>query len=148
MKNNNTMGIVFNTQYENIDMGSQPQQQQAQPQQQATPSQQQEMQFYTALFQILDTDKKQALSGGQVFQFFLSSQVNKAALADIWDAVKSNGVLQVRGFMTAMKLITLAQNGVKPDVNSLNNYQYVGPPRLQYPQNTRYFFSSLYFISV
>ena len=58
-------------------------------------------------------------------------------IAQIWDAVKQNGVLVVTSFVTAMKLITLAQKGIKPELASLKNFQYVGPPELQYPPNTR-----------
>ena len=38
--------------------------------QQRTPTQQEEFQFYSALFKVLDTENKQALSGGQVFNFY------------------------------------------------------------------------------
>ena len=54
------------------------------PQQaQRPPTPQEEFQFYSALFNVLDTDRKQALNGGQVFNFFLSSKVPKNTLADV-----------------------------------------------------------------
>ena len=54
---------------------------QAQPQQIPTPAQ--EFQFYQQIFNVLDTEKKKALNGGQVFNFFLSSGLTKAVLADV-----------------------------------------------------------------
>ena len=66
-------------------MGGAPMGGMAPPQQgqQRPPTPAEEFQFYSTIFNILDTEKKKALSGGQVFNFFLSSKLRKETLADV-----------------------------------------------------------------
>eukprot|EP01083_Nonionella_stella_P214736 773499_1 len=92
-----------------------------------------ERQFYEQLFRSFDTQNFGTVQGGQVFGFFLSSGLNKAALGDIWDEAtqKQSGGLSVQKFINAMKLISLAQRGIAPKLSNINTS--ISLPQMQYP---------------
>merc|ERR1719491_2435534 len=94
-----------------------------------------EQKFYGELFKTFDPQNFGTIAGGQVFGFFLSSGLNKAALGDIWDesTQKQSGGLSVAKFISAMKLISLAQKGIAPKLGSIAQHAPVPMPRMQYP---------------
>eukprot|EP00486_Rosalina_sp_Unknown_P011623 CAMPEP_0201591954 /NCGR_PEP_ID=MMETSP0190_2-20130828/189977_1 /ASSEMBLY_ACC=CAM_ASM_000263 /TAXON_ID=37353 /ORGANISM="Rosalina sp." /LENGTH=889 /DNA_ID=CAMNT_0048050499 /DNA_START=34 /DNA_END=2706 /DNA_ORIENTATION=+ len=96
-----------------------------------------EAQFYSQLFQTFDTQKFGTVQGGQVFGFFLSSGLNKAALGDIWDEAtqKQSGGLNVAKFANAMRLISLAQRGIAPKLQNIAPNSPVPVAKMQYPSH-------------
>merc|ERR1719410_2188338 len=99
-----------------------------------------EDQFYQQLFRSFDVQNFGTVQGGQVFGFFLSSGLNKAALGDIWDEAtqKQSGGLSLPKFINAMKLISLAQKGIAPKLANITPNLPIppmkSPSHLQPPQ--------------
>eukprot|EP01084_Bolivina_argentea_P261928 442811_1 len=96
-----------------------------------------ETQFYEQLFRSFDTQNFGTVQGGQVFGFFLSSGLTKAALGDIWDEAtqKHSGGLSVPKFINAMKLIALAQRGIAPKLANIAQNPLIGLAQMQYPSH-------------
>merc|ERR1712228_1089527 len=96
-----------------------------------------EDQFYQQLFRSFDPQNFGTVQGGQVFGFFLSSGLNKAALGDIWDEAtqKQSGGLSVAKFINAMKLISLAQKGIAPKLGNIGQNGSVPIPQMKYPSH-------------
>merc|ERR1719410_2862380 len=99
----------------------------------------QEDQFYQQLFRSFDAQNFGTVQGGQVFGFFLSSGLNKAALGDIWDEAtqKQSGGLSLPKFINAMKLISLAQKGIPPKLGNIAQNAPVSIPQMQYPSHIK-----------
>merc|ERR1712129_487672 len=90
------------------------------------------------LFRSFDVQNFGTVQGGQVFGFFLTSGLNKAALGDIWDEAtqKQSGGLNVAKFINAMKLISLAQKGIAPKLMTIQqNGGSVPIPQMKYPSH-------------
>lgn len=98
-----------------------------------------EQRFYAELFKTFDPQNFGTIQGGQVFGFFLSSRLTKAALGDIWDEAtqKQSGGLTVGKFINAMKLISLAQKGIAPKLANIAQHAPVAMPRMQYPAHLK-----------
>ncbi|ETO08834.1 hypothetical protein RFI_28555, partial [Reticulomyxa filosa] len=91
--------------------------------------------FYTSVFKTLGGNDRTntTLQGGQVFEFFKSSRLNRDVLAGIWDEAtqRQPGGLNSAKFKVALQLITLAQHGIPPKLANLSDK--TPPPQLQYP---------------
>eukprot|EP01084_Bolivina_argentea_P010027 18703_1 len=96
-----------------------------------------EQQYYEKLFRFFDTSNYGFVQGNQVFGLFLSSGLNKTALGDIWDEAtqKQTGGLNLNKFINAIKLISLAQKGIKPTLQNVNlpQNQPITMAKMQYP---------------
>eukprot|EP00485_Elphidium_margaritaceum_P001065 CAMPEP_0202695512 /NCGR_PEP_ID=MMETSP1385-20130828/9093_1 /ASSEMBLY_ACC=CAM_ASM_000861 /TAXON_ID=933848 /ORGANISM="Elphidium margaritaceum" /LENGTH=891 /DNA_ID=CAMNT_0049351553 /DNA_START=69 /DNA_END=2741 /DNA_ORIENTATION=- len=92
-------------------------------------------QFYAQLFRSFDPQNVGCVQGGQVFGFFMSSGLNKAALGDVWDEAtqKQTGGLTLAKFVDAMRLIALAQKGVPPKRANIQQHLPLPIAHLKYP---------------
>ena len=93
--------------------------------------------FYRNLFSFYDKPNSGYIQGKQIFGFFVTSNVNKKVLADIWDesTQKQKGGLNLDKFIVAMKLIALAQNNIPPKRINLQSNGNILFPNMAYPQH-------------
>ena len=91
--------------------------------------------FYNQLFKTFDIQNSGRIQAGKIFGFALSSGLNKAALGDIWDEAtkKQSGGLNLPKFIDFMRLISLAQKGIKPTLQNITSNLPLLVPKMQYP---------------
>jgi len=82
-----------------------------------------EQRFYANLYTIADVDKDGRISGQEGAIFLRRSGLHDSYLHQIWEMVdtKKQGFLMQRDFAIAMRLVSMAQQGLQPDISQIAN---------------------------
>ena len=70
-----------------------------------------ELQYYNYLFGIANGDNGQELGGSDAVKFFKMSGVDVGFLKQIWGLSTQSATMNVQQFYTALRFITMIQNG-------------------------------------
>jgi hypothetical protein len=73
-----------------------------------------ELHYYNTLFSVATNGANGELGGADAVRFFKSSGVDVGFLKQIWGMCTQGSSMNVNQFFTAMRLITMAQNGEFP----------------------------------
>ena len=84
---------------------------------------------FDSLWTILNNQGLHSISGQQVVEFLKTSGLDLITLKSIWDISSSTASLDVNQFYSVLRLISLAQHGVKPTKDKLLDKTHVQPPK-------------------